>query len=443
MKKQVLFLFTILLLGFSIVSAQTQTIPKIIAGGVVNGKAINLPAPKFPAAAKAVNASGAVNVKVTIDENGSVTEAIAVSGHPLLRKAAEDAALQAKFAGTQLSGQPVKVTGVIIYNFTPSGSVQANKLPTYSGPGNAVVGDRMPPQRTDNTISGGVLNGKARNLAVPAYPAAAKAVGASGAVNVQVVIDEDGNVISANSVSGHPLLRDSSEKAARESKFSPTLLQGRTVKVTGIIVYNYLMPMPWIQIGYELSLAKKSLFLKDYPVSSISGTFPVDWTEEKADLEKIRDYLIEKTKKEKIQQKETEQKNVTSAALSAENLPNEIFTVRGTGLTGDENYQLDIYSAEMLDQLQSKIENRLFNTNKILYFKFGKNLGKLIAEIDDDQKASTNSQELYQLAAANSSTVSNAFAASINNIIEISMQNISGSDKKEKVIAVIKRLQDY
>lgn len=88
-----------------------------ISGGVLNGKAISLPQPVYPPAARAVHASGTVNVQVTIDEKGSVTSASAVSGHPLLRAAATAAARQARFAPTKLSGAPVKVTGVIVYNF--------------------------------------------------------------------------------------------------------------------------------------------------------------------------------------------------------------------------------------------------------------------------------------------------------------------------------------
>lgn len=91
--------------------------PKTISGGVVNGKAISLPAPAYPAAAKAVGAKGSVSVQVLIDEDGSVVSANAASGHPLLRQAAEGAARRAKFRPTQLSGQPVKVSGVITYVF--------------------------------------------------------------------------------------------------------------------------------------------------------------------------------------------------------------------------------------------------------------------------------------------------------------------------------------
>lgn len=96
-----------------------------------------------------------------------------------------------------------------------------------------------PTPRVPSSISGGVLNGKATYLAKPAYPAVAKSVRASGTVQVQVTIDEQGNVISASAVSGHPLLRGSAVSAARASKFSPTKLSGQPVKVTGVIVYNF------------------------------------------------------------------------------------------------------------------------------------------------------------------------------------------------------------
>jgi TonB family protein len=93
--------------------------PKTISGGVLNGKAVDLPKPVYPPAARAVRASGAVNVQVTVDEKGDVISASAVSGHPLLRAAAVQAARQAKFSPTLLSGKPVKVNGVIVYNFVP------------------------------------------------------------------------------------------------------------------------------------------------------------------------------------------------------------------------------------------------------------------------------------------------------------------------------------
>lgn len=101
------------------VVATPKPVPKMVSQGVLNGKATSLPKPAYPAAAKAVRAGGAVSVQVVISESGSVMSASAVSGHPLLRAAAESAARGARFSPTLLSGQPVKVSGVITYNFVP------------------------------------------------------------------------------------------------------------------------------------------------------------------------------------------------------------------------------------------------------------------------------------------------------------------------------------
>ena len=96
------------------------------------------------------------------------------------------------------------------------------------------------PSIPKNPISKGVLNGKATDLPKPNYSAAAKSVGAQGQVNVQVVIDESGRVISANAVTGHVLLRADAERAARNARFSPTFLSDVPVKVTGVITYNFV-----------------------------------------------------------------------------------------------------------------------------------------------------------------------------------------------------------
>ncbi len=96
------------------------------------------------------------------------------------------------------------------------------------------------PKPAPKTVSGGVLNGKAISLPKPAYPPAAKAVRAGGSVSVQVLISESGSVISASAVSGHPLLQGAAVAAARGARFSPTLLSGQPVKVSGVITYNFV-----------------------------------------------------------------------------------------------------------------------------------------------------------------------------------------------------------
>jgi protein TonB len=85
----------------------------------------------------------------------------------------------------------------------------------------------------------GVVNGKAIELPIPTYPPPAKAMGINGAVKVEVLIDENGNVLSANAIEGNGLLRRVSVLAAKRSRFSPTTIGGKKVKVRGIIIYNF------------------------------------------------------------------------------------------------------------------------------------------------------------------------------------------------------------
>ena len=75
--------------------------------------------PIYPPPARAAGASGTVTVRIVFDESGKVIWARAVSGHPLLQKAAEDAAWHTTFPPMKVRGEPVKVSGVLMYNFVP------------------------------------------------------------------------------------------------------------------------------------------------------------------------------------------------------------------------------------------------------------------------------------------------------------------------------------
>jgi len=91
---------------------------KPVSGGALNGRALTLPQPAYPDPARRARQSGMVTVEVVVDETGRVLSATATSGPTMLREAAIQAALRAKFSPTMLSGQPVKVTGTINYKFT-------------------------------------------------------------------------------------------------------------------------------------------------------------------------------------------------------------------------------------------------------------------------------------------------------------------------------------
>lgn len=193
-------------LGNSDSDTEAQIQP-VISGG----ESISLPEPRISSRAKGVNFVGVVKVLVDIDPTGKVIHAKAISGHPLLLADCETAAYYSKFSPRIVNGRPTWFFTAIRYPFGAA-----------------------------KTVSGGVLNGKALVLPKPAYPPAAKAVRAGGSVSVQVLIDENGNVISASAISGHPLLQSAAVEAARAAKFTPTLLLGVPVKVSGVITYNFV-----------------------------------------------------------------------------------------------------------------------------------------------------------------------------------------------------------
>lgn len=94
-----------------------KPVPKVVRKNVVNGDALVLPKPIYPPLAKQMRVEGTVNVQVLIDEKGNVISATVVSGSPMLVHVARQVAYQARFSPTYLGDQPVKVSGVIMYNF--------------------------------------------------------------------------------------------------------------------------------------------------------------------------------------------------------------------------------------------------------------------------------------------------------------------------------------
>ena len=92
-------------------------------------------------------------------------------------------------------------------------------------------------KKSVDELSGGEILQKSS----PEYPVIARMARASGSVVVLVAVDEDGNVIAAQSVSGHPLLQAAAVRAARETVFSPFVLSGRAVKVKGNLTYTFLI----------------------------------------------------------------------------------------------------------------------------------------------------------------------------------------------------------
>ena len=90
-------------------------------------------------------------------------------------------------------------------------------------------------------VSSQVLLSRIVSLPQPPYPILAKQTRTQGAVNVQILIDETGRVMSAQAVNGNPMLISAAVEAARRARFTPTTLNDQPVKVQGVITYNFVL----------------------------------------------------------------------------------------------------------------------------------------------------------------------------------------------------------
>jgi len=94
---------------------------------------------------------------------------------------------------------------------------------------------------TTERVTSRVLSSKALNLPQPAYPIIAKQARIQGPVNIQILVDEQGKVVSAQIVSGSPMLTSAAKEAAMRARFTPTILNGQPVKIQGVIIYNFVL----------------------------------------------------------------------------------------------------------------------------------------------------------------------------------------------------------
>jgi TonB family protein len=133
-----------------------------------------------------------------------------------------------------------RVTAAGTKNDQPKGEVDL-ALEDLNKQGEGVFRDCLKKCKdSKNIITSGVTNGRAVDIPQPAYPVVAAAAHAYGDVVVLLIIDKQGHVIAAQIETGHPLLRAVTLRAAKEARFTPTLLEGKPVYVLGKITYHFV-----------------------------------------------------------------------------------------------------------------------------------------------------------------------------------------------------------
>ncbi len=200
-------------------------------------KMATAPATTAAAQPNAVPASGnpttSNTVKTSSEPKSQPPVEVVANKQPAVNKPAQSVPA-ASMSGDRLSaGNPVEVKNTGTSTSSPK-VVLDEEPPPSSVPSSA-------PKPILRPVSGGVLNGSATYLPPPMYPETAKRMRTSGVVTVEVVIDENGKVISANAANGPSSLREAAIQAALRARFSPTKLSGQPVKVFGTISYKFFL----------------------------------------------------------------------------------------------------------------------------------------------------------------------------------------------------------
>jgi len=219
------------------ISISAQTAPADSGVKVVSAPAFNL-----PEAAVAAGIEGKMAIAFTVDKTGEVKNLIPMDGAMWPCGANPVKELDELWAYLKENVKASKFLPAIKHGEAVSSdislTIDLDKTPQLTGKASPKVPDKS--ERKPTKINAGVINGRAISLPKPAYPPAARANRASGIVSVEVLIDEQGKVLSAGVMSGHPTLQAEARTAACLAKFSSTKLMGEPVKVAGIITYNFM-----------------------------------------------------------------------------------------------------------------------------------------------------------------------------------------------------------
>jgi len=198
---------------------------------------LSAPSPVYPKSARDAGIGGKINVRVVVDESGAIVSVDNVTGPDrlcassqndprvaALRDSVVEALKQAKFSAAVKDGKPVKAVIYLASTFDPADE----------------TADETSPINARRVIRDNAIVKKALSMPKPAYPASARPVRAAGPVSVRIVVDESGNVFSAEAIDGHPLLRNAAVAAACQAKFNPTMVAQRRVLATGTITYFFV-----------------------------------------------------------------------------------------------------------------------------------------------------------------------------------------------------------
>jgi hypothetical protein len=197
-----------------------------LADGFLNSRYTFCESPQFPEAArKARQKLVKSKVLVTIGQYGGILHAKTVEGDPAFRANVYNTLGSMNFRQSYFMGKPIRIEGYVNFTQNPANTILCREASQ----------DLEIPA----AIDGGVLNEHAKTCEFPEFPADAKAAGLKTVeAKIRVVVDEQGKVIDARTMGGHPSFSEAAVKSAMKATFPRSLITSKPVQVHGILVFN-------------------------------------------------------------------------------------------------------------------------------------------------------------------------------------------------------------
>ncbi len=210
-------------------SDSSKQAPTRISENDLQSKLIRRVAPVYPEEAK----GGQVTLNVTVNEKGDVTNIEVLDGDPLHIDSVVAAVKQWKYESMLLNDTPIPVIATVTVKrnlVLPTQFVSPTEIPINPNPQNA------------EWIDGNVLQSKLIRKVDPEYPELAERAHVQGKVNLAVTVNEEGYVSYVQVIGGHPMLRDAAEKAVKQWKYEPTVLDGKKIPVVAFVRVDFVLP---------------------------------------------------------------------------------------------------------------------------------------------------------------------------------------------------------
>lgn len=208
-------------------------------------------APEYPPSALRAQIEGTVILNVEISKSGDVLKTSLFSGHPMLASAAARAVSQWKYNSYLVNGEPVDVQTTARVDFAISGKPPAQGV-AGDMPGNPpdwginsaapIMGPVIGPNGTplqSVRLAASLMQSRLIGKVNPEYPPEARKQRVQGEVVIRIIIDKNGDVYKADTISGHPLLTLAAAAAVKQWKYTPYTLNGEPVVVETIVRVNF------------------------------------------------------------------------------------------------------------------------------------------------------------------------------------------------------------